>query len=69
MWGSSSSRFRPSASSSAGTSTIFGVAGSVADPDPSDPCRMFLGFLDPDPDPLVNPDPHQKVMDLKDKML
>ncbi len=26
---------------------------SVADPDPSDPYRMFLGLLDPDPDPLV----------------
>ncbi len=26
---------------------------SVADPDPKDPYRMFLGLLDPDPDPLV----------------
>jgi hypothetical protein len=36
------------------------AVSSVADPDPPYSYRMFLGLLDPDPDPLVrgmDPDP------------
>ncbi len=36
-------------------------SSNVADPDPSDPYPMFLGLLDPDPNPLVrctDPDPY-----------
>ncbi len=36
-------------------------SSNFADPDPSDPYPMFLGLLDPDPDPLVrctDPDPY-----------